>query len=321
MPPDFWDHDTPLSRLLEPLGGIWSLAGWLRQRQTTPQKVGLPVLCVGNLVVGGAGKTPVAVDLLNRLTGAHALMRGYGGSERGPHRVTLGIDTVERVGDEALCLAETAPVWVSRDRVAGARAAEQAGARGIVMDDGFQNPSLVKDRSLLVIDAAYGFGNGKVIPAGPLRESPERGLARADAVALLGDGPQAWLKAVMSPEIPIFRGHLAPAPEAALRLKGRRVIAFAGIGRPQKFFDTLRRLGAEVVRGYPFADHYPYAPSDIQPILDEAYGLGAIPVTTSKDAVRLTQDQRQQVDVLPVAVAWEEPAKVTAWLDGFMVKG
>lgn len=311
--PEFWRHDTPLSRLLEPLGEVWSLAGRLRSARVTPWRAPVPVLCVGNIVVGGAGKTPVAEDLLRRLPGAHALMRGYGGSETGPLRVAPGIDGVDRVGDEALLLAETAPVWVSRRRPAGAAAAAAAGARLIVMDDGFQNPSLYKDRSLVVIDAAYGFGNGRVLPAGPLRERAESGLQRADAVALLGQGTDELVRSLLPPGRPLFRGDIRPDETVVERLEGRKVVAFAGIGRPQKFFDTLKRAGARVVVTHRFADHYPYAPSDIQPILDEAYALDAIPVTTAKDAVRLTADQRQQVDVLPVTVVWRDPDAVAAW--------
>ncbi len=320
QPPEFWQHDSALSRFLEPLGALWGGMGRLRHAWLTPQTAPIPVLCVGNVGVGGAGKTPVVSDLLQRVAGSHALLRGYGGSEAGPHRVSLEGDSMARVGDEALCLAEIAPVWVSRDRVAGARAAAAAGASVVIMDDGFQNPSLRKDRSLLVIDGAYGFGNGKLLPAGPLRESPERAFARADGVVVLGDAAvdeavdEAWWRGVVPATLPLLRAHLQPDPAVARRLQGQRVVAFAGIGRPQKFFETLRGLGATVVRAYPFADHYPYAPSDIQPILDEAYGLAALPVTTAKDAVRLTADQRQQVDVLPVTVQWHEESLITQWL-------
>jgi tetraacyldisaccharide 4'-kinase len=306
--PAFWEHDGPLARLCEPAAALYAAAGAWRWRRTTPWRAPVPVICVGNVVAGGAGKTPVALDLLSRLPGAHALLRGYGGRLSGPLRVDPDRHGHQEVGDEALLLAARAPTWVARDRAAGAAAAAAAGATAIVLDDGFQNPTLAKTLSLLVIDGAYGLGNRRVLPAGPLREPFPRALARAEAVIILGD--DTWgVARRLPPGLTVLRGRLAPGPEAA-QLVGQKVVAFAGIGRPGKFFATLRALGARVVAKHPFADHYPYAPADIQPILDEAFQLGALPVTTAKDAVRLPADQRQQVNVLTVAVAWEDPAAV-----------
>lgn len=306
--PGFWEHDGPLARLFEPAAALYAAAGAWRLRRGTPWRAPVPVICVGNVVAGGAGKTPVALDLLGRLPGAHALLRGYGGRLAGPVRVAPATHGHEDVGDEALLLAARAPTWVARDRAAGARAAVEAGATAIVMDDGFQNPALHKTLALLVIDGAYGLGNGRVLPAGPLREPFARAIARADAVVILGD--DSWgVARRLPPGLPVLHGDLAPGPEAA-QLAGQKVVAFAGIGRPAKFFTTLRQLGARVVASHPFADHYPYAPADIQPILDEAFQLGALPVTTAKDAVRLPLDQRQQVNVLSVSVAWRYPGAV-----------
>lgn len=306
--PDFWQSDGPLARFLEPFGLAYGAVTAWRLRHVRPQRAPVPVVCVGNVVAGGAGKTPVVLDLLRRLAGAHALLRGYGGRERGPLRVDPLRHDHERVGDEALLLAERAPTWVSRDRPAGARAAAADGARCIVMDDGFQNPSLVKDLSLLVVDGATGFGNRRILPAGPLREPLTGALARADAVVIMGPD-EAGVAKRLPRGLPVLHAALVPGPEAA-RLAGRKVVAFAGIGRPGKFFATLRALGARVMASHPFADHYPYAPADIQPILDEAFQLGALPVTTAKDAVRLPPDQRQQVDVLTVSVAWQDETRV-----------
>ena len=318
--PAFWSKDGPLPRLLEPLAGLYSLAGWWRMRRT-PAAPPCPLICVGNVVAGGAGKTPVALDLLARLTAsglsAHALLRGYGGSERGPLAVQPAQHSFEQVGDEALLLATQAPTWVARDRRAGAAAAAAAGAGVVVMDDGFQNPALRPTLSLLVIDGATGLGNGRVMPSGPLREPLARALARLQqnggAVVMLGDD-QTGLCRRLPAGLPVLFGDLRPDPQAVARLQGRRVVAFAGIGRPAKFFASLRALGAQVVASHPFADHYPYEPADIQPILDEAFALQAIPVTTAKDAVRLGVDQRQQVDILPISVQWRDLAALKAVL-------
>ncbi len=310
--PAFWEHDGPLARLFEPAAALYAAAGAWRMRRVAPWRAPIPVICVGNVVAGGAGKTPVALDLLGRLPGAHALLRGYGGRLAGPLRVRSSAHGYEDVGDEALLLAAHAPTWIARDRAAGARAAADDGATAIVMDDGFQNPSLHKTLSLLVIDGAYGLGNRRVMPAGPLREPFARALARADAAVILGDDGWGVAKR-LPPDLPVLHGDLTPGPEAAL-LAGQKVVAFAGIGRPAKFFATLRGLGARVVASHPFADHYPYAPADIQPILDEAFQIGAVPVTTAKDAVRLPLDQRQQVNVLSVSVAWRNEAVVESLL-------
>lgn len=319
--PDFWTKDGPLPRLLEPLSALYSAAGWWRMRQA-PAQPPVPVICVGNVVAGGAGKTPVALDLLARLRtthgkAAHALLRGYGGSEKGPLQVLTAQHTFEQVGDEALLLAQAAPTWVARDRLAGVQAAAQAGAEVVIMDDGFQNPAILPRLSLVVIDGPSGLGNGRVMPSGPLREPLARALARLEqrggAVVILGDDHTHIARKIPA-AIPVLHADVQPDPQAVARLAGQRVVAFAGIGRPAKFFTSLRALGAKVVASHPFADHYPYAPADIQPILDEAFSLKAIPVTTAKDAVRLGLDQRQQVDVLPVSVQWRDLSALEAVL-------
>lgn len=310
--PDFWRTQNGIARLLEPAGLLYAAAGRARRARTTPHQAGVPVVCVGNIVAGGAGKTPVCLSLAGMIEGAHFLTRGYGGSEAGPLRVDADRHTPEDVGDEALLLSARAPAWVARRRPEGAKAAEEAGARAIVMDDGHQNPTLAKTLSLVVVDGGYGFGNRRVLPAGPLREPLAEGLARADAVVLMGEDT-AQVSRRLPPHLPVLRAHLTAGPEAA-RLRGQKVVAFAGIGRPEKFFATLKGLGARLVAVHPFADHFPYRHDDVQPILDEAFALGAIPVTTAKDAVRLPPDQRQQVDVLSVSVAWEDPAALHALL-------
>ncbi len=315
--PDFWTEDGALAALLAPLGAGYDLAGRLRRALIPSVSADIPVVCVGNLVAGGAGKTPVVLALVEALAArgapVHCLSRGYGGSSPGPRRVDAARDRAAEVGDEALLLARAAPSWVARDRTAGARAAVAAGARILVMDDGFQNPALAKDLSLVVIDGAYGFGNRRVMPAGPLRESPARGLARADAVVLLGRDERN-LGAALAGGPPLLTARLAPRPGGE-RLRGRKVLAFAGIGQPEKFFATLAELGAELAGTRAFPDHHPYSAAELRDLRQGAQALGAILVTTEKDAVRLAPGQRDGIETLAVAVAWDDPAALQALLD------
>lgn len=291
---------------LAPLGALYSAAGWLRQRTTTPVRVSAPVICIGNLTAGGAGKTPTALAVADRLSRnglrPHILLRGYKGRARGPALVdALGHDA-GAVGDEALLLARRFPTWVARDRVAGANAAIEAGADVIVMDDGFQNPSLVKDVSLIVVDGGYGFGNGRVMPAGPLREPLARGLSRAQAVVVVGNDTCDVARAVAR-RLPVLRAIVVPGPEAA-HIAGERVFAFAGIGRPEKFFDTLEEIGCTVVDRRGFPDHHDFHPREIVALVETAQRLDARPVTTEKDLVRLPAEAREMVDHLSISLEW-----------------
>ena len=316
--PEFWSRDGPLARLLEPVGLIYGWATARRLARGRPLRLPVPVVCVGNLVAGGAGKTPLVDDVTRRLRRRHGLnamvlSRGHGGQASGPLRVEPGTHDAALVGDEPLMLAGAGlPMWIAHDRAEGGRAAVVDGAEALVMDDGFQNPALEKDLSLVVVDGAFGFGNGRLIPAGPLREPVPAGLARADAVVLMGDDRTGATTRVPH-RLPLLRARLTPGPRMA-RLAGQPVVAFAGIGRPDKFFRSLEQAGCRVLARHPFADHHPYQPTDIQPILDEAFALGAAPVTTAKDAVRLTPDQRQQVDVADVTVTWEDAAMLEGLL-------
>jgi len=315
--PDFWAEGGALPFLLGPLGAGFDLAGRLRRTLARPARVPVPVICVGNLVAGGAGKTPVSLSLLAALAargrGPHCLTRGHGGRACGPLRVDPARHGAGEVGDEALLLARAAPSWVARDRAAGARAAVASGAGVIVMDDGFQNPGLVKDLAFLVVDGSYGFGNARVIPAGPLREPVDTGLARADAVVVLGEDVRG-LAGGLAGRMPVLHARLVPAPGAA-RLAGRRVLGFAGIGRPEKFFATLRELGADVTEARPFPDHHPYETGEIEELLARAAAMEALAVTTEKDAVRLPAPLRAKVEVVAVSVAWRDPDALAALLD------
>ncbi|WP_184431196.1 tetraacyldisaccharide 4'-kinase [Roseospira goensis] len=320
--PEFWwtaEGGLP-ARLLEPAGLAYGWATARRLARGRGRAVRLPVLvvCVGNLVAGGAGKTPVVADLTRRLRrdrglDAVVLSRGHGGRARGPLRVDPHGHDAATVGDEPLMLARDGlPVWIARDRAAGGRAAVAAGAGAVVMDDGFQNPALVQDLSLVVVDGARGFGNGRLIPAGPLREPVPVGLGRAGAVVIMGRDTARVARRVPA-HVPTLGARLVPGPRVR-RLAGQPVVAFAGIGDPDKVFRMLHDVGCRVLATHPFADHHPYQGADIQPILDEAFALGAAPVTTAKDAARLPPDQRQQVDVIDVAVAWDDPAALARLL-------
>jgi tetraacyldisaccharide 4'-kinase len=312
MAPQFWRRDGGWAALLAPAGALYAAAGRFRRWRVTPHHVGVPVICVGNLVAGGAGKTPVALAVTRMLrdmgVAAHVVLRGYKGREAGPLQVDPARHTAEAVGDEPLLLAAAGPTWVARDRVEGARAAVRAGAPVIVLDDGHQNPTLHKDLSLVVIDGGYGIGNGRVMPAGPLREPAAEGLARASAMVLLGEDVTGV--ASLADGLPILRATLVPTGEA-WSVRGRAVLAFAGIGRPEKFFTTLEtQVGAFVKARIGFPDHHAYSRQDLEPLLRQAEELGAIPVTTVKDHVRLPTELRARITAVPVELVWEDTGLV-----------
>lgn len=306
--PEFWAHGGVLAAALAPASLLWRAGTAIRRLAVRPRAAPVPVVCVGNLVAGGAGKTPVALSLAERLAprGAHALARGHGGRERGPLRVDRARHGAADVGDEALLLAEVVPTWVARDRRAGACAAANAGARLVVMDDGFQYPRLVKTLSLLVFDGASFIGNGRVMPAGPLRETLAAGLARAQGAIVLGEDKHD-IAASIGGRFPILRARVEP-DAAARRFSGRAVFAVAGIARPEKFRATLEALGARIVGARDFPDHHVFTPDEIMAICEDAQALDAQPVTTSKDHVRLPAEARAMIEQVRVRVAWEDEA-------------
>ncbi len=317
--PAFWGKEPGLAAaLLLPIGAAWDAAGRLRRALARPYRPPVPVICVGNLVAGGAGKTPVALALAARLiarkVGVHFVTRGYGGRLAGPLQVDPARHDAAAVGDEALLLAARAPCWVARDRAAGALVAAAAGAKAILLDDGFQSPMVAATLALIVVDAAYGFGNGRVMPAGPLREDLRRGLARADGVVLLAadGGTRRPLPIDAESGRPIVPAVLAPV--AGGRLAGSRVVAFAGIGRPAKFFATLHGLGVELVGARHFPDHHRFTFGELAELHRTAARENARLVTTAKDFVRLPPGARAGIEVLEVEVRWPDPAA----LDGLL---
>jgi tetraacyldisaccharide 4'-kinase len=303
--------------LLSPVSWIWAAATARRLASGDPVDPGVPVICVGNLTVGGTGKTPVVREIARRLEGT-VLSRGYGGSLAGPVQVDPARHGAAEVGDEPLMLAQDLTVWVSRDRAAGARAAATAGATVLVMDDGHQNPSVRKTLSLVVVDGEtrndeWPFGDGRVFPAGPMREPLKVGLARADAAIVLLpsdlQAPDPDLLRTLS-AVPVLVARLAPAAPPP---SGPQV-GFAGVGKPWKVERALQAAGCELKDFWPFPDHHAYDDAILQRLADRAAQFGAGLVTTEKDWARLPAAWRKRVTAWPVRAVFEDEAALEALL-------
>jgi len=310
--PDFWRRDggRVIPGLLAPFSAVFHLGARLRKAMAKPWRAPVPVICVGNLTVGGAGKTPTVLALADRLQASGlrvgCLSRGYGGRLHGPVQVDPARHAAADVGDEPLLLARAAPTWIARDRKDGARVAIGEGVDVVLLDDGLQNRALAHDIALVVVDAGYGFGNGRLLPAGPLREPIAAGLARATAVVLIGED-RGGLAAELAGKVATVLTAQLVADDDALALKGRKVFAFAGIGRPEKFFATLGELGAQLVERVAFADHHAYTPDEAMRLVEAAEACGAVPVTTAKDFVRLPEGAARMVTPVRVHLRFDQP--------------
>ncbi len=311
--PGFWYRPPSWkSHLLRPLGALYGAIA-AQRLQRLGFDAGIPVFCIGNYHLGGAGKTPTVLALASMLRDLSetpvVLSRGYGGRLRGPVMVDPARHLARDVGDEPLMLSQAVPVTVARDRVGGVALARSQGASVILMDDGFQNPAIAKDASLVVIDGERGLGNGRVFPAGPLRASLSPQLDRTDALIVIGEGSAAdkTAAAVAARGKPVLRGYLRPDAAAVTELGGKRVLAFAGIGDPSRFFKALRASGIDVVRERAFADHHPFSRAEIDALIAEAKRDALTLVTTEKDLARLRAGNGLPVwrDLVPFPVTLE----------------
>ena len=316
-PPFWWRQGGVAAALLAPFAAVYGAVA-ARRLARPGAKAAVPVVCIGNPTVGGAGKTPAALAVAQMLKAAGEtpvfLSRGYGGRLAGPVRVDPAQHRAADVGDEPLLLARAAATIVARDRAKAAQAAVAAGASVIVMDDGFQNPSLAKDFSVLVVDARRGIGNGRVIPAGPLRAPLDGQLDRAQALIVVGEGDVADVAdQARKRALPVFRARLTPDPALIASLAGKRVLAFAGIGDPEKFFATLRAAGVAVATTRSFDDHHRYTRADAQALCAEAERSGLVLVTTEKDLARMQGDEdaaplAARSRALPVTLTFDDDA-------------
>ncbi|POR49624.1 tetraacyldisaccharide 4'-kinase [Bosea psychrotolerans] len=318
--PEFWWRPRPgaPARLLQPFGWLYGAITRLRMCRRGAN-AGIPVICVGNFVAGGAGKTPTAIALaaLLRSLGETPFMltRGYGGALAGPIEVEPRHGPHD-VGDEALLLAAQARTIVARERAAGAGLAKRLGASVIVMDDGLQNPSLAKDLRIAVVDGASGVGNGLCVPAGPLRAPLAGQFAATDAILMIGDGAagDAVALAAQMAGLELLRARLEPSRETASRLEGHPVIAVSGIGRPEKFAATLLAAKAKILSQRAFGDHHPYSAHDVSSLIAEARRLGCLIATTEKDMTKLgplwPETERERLVVVPVALVFEDTARL-----------
>jgi len=319
--PHFWTELSWQSVILFPVSYIWRFGHYAQQKILNTKETEIPVICVGNLTVGGSGKTPVVITLCRFLSGigksTSILTRGFGGKEKGPIFVSTNLHQSLDVGDEPLMMANSLDVCVSRNRPLGANhILDKKKYDCIVMDDGLQNPTLKKDLNIAVFDGKYGIGNGFLLPAGPMRQKLEVGIQNIDLVIFNGKD-ETGLGQKIPPHIPIFTGELQPDEEIVEKMKNRRVYGFAGIGNPPRFFKTLNDIGTDLVGEAHFADHHPYTDADLTQLYEEAMQSGAELVTTQKDWMRLPTDWRDRVLTVPVRIHFsaDDTIKIVSFLE------
>lgn len=310
--PKFWDKKNITAKSLLPIGVVYSAITALRLKIKKTKKINIPVICIGNLTAGGTGKTPVAIAvselLQNQGYNPAFVSRGYGG-KLSDVLVTPQIHTAKDVGDEPLLLARQAMVSINPNRYLAALKAQQNGADIIVMDDGFQNPSLHKNISFLVFDGSFGIGNGYPLPAGPLRENFAAGIKRADAAMIIGKDQHNLAQKLAG--LPIFYGKIT---SQLPQLNSNKVIAFAGIGRPQKFYTSLSELGLELVDTIDFPDHHFYTPAELRNLVEQAETNGVDLITTAKDFVKIPQELQSRFKVLEIKIRWENERKLEQFI-------
>ena len=319
--PHFWTELSWQSVILFPVSYIWRFGHYAQQKILNTKETEIPVICVGNLTVGGSGKTPVVITLCRFLSGigksTSILTRGFGGKEKGPIFVSTNLHQSLDVGDEPLMMAHSLDVCVSRNRPLGANhILDKKKYDCIVMDDGLQNPTLKKDLNIAVFDGKFGIGNGFLLPAGPMRQKLEVGIQNIDLVIFNGKD-ETGLGQKIPPHIPIFTGELQPDEEIVEKMKNRRVYGFAGIGNPSRFFKTLNNIGADLVGEAHFADHHPYTDADLTQLYEEAMQSGAELVTAQKDWMRLPSDWRDRVLTVPVRIHFsaDDTIKIVSFLE------
>ncbi len=321
--PNFWYFDEPnlLAKLLYPLSIIFSLLGRISLFFVAPWKASVPVICIGNLVVGGSGKTPTAIAIATVMKSKgwepHFLSRGYGGTTTEPLLVNIQKHSSNIVGDEALLLAEICPTWVSSDRTKTAKLAIENGANILILDDGFQNAGIKKDLSIIVIDGEVGFGNKHLLPAGPLRENIAKGLKRSNAALILGNDTKMIADQILDytgKEFPILCGSIEPTPVQPQFFE-KKFVAFSGIGRPKKFFDTLDKIGLDIIDTFAFDDHHPYSKEDLIKLSRYANRHGAELITTSKDRRRINTNINVAINELPIYIKWQKTNELDKFLD------
>lgn len=317
---EFWKKKRSfLSICFIPISWLYILGFIINKQIKYPKKIGIPVICLGNLTVGGSGKTPISLSLGDLLKkhgyNPFFLTRGYKGKIKGI-KVDREHHKAQEVGDEAILLSKIAPTIVDRNRYKGALKAISYGSDIIIMDDGFQNYDLCKDKSFLVFDGTYGIGNGRILPSGPLRECFREGLSRASGIIIVGEDKFKISNKIkkIKPTIEIFNCIVIPNEEVISALKGKKVLAFAGIGNPQKFFSMLKSYGVDVIKEKSFPDHYQYKEKDIIKLKDEAIRLNAILVTTEKDKVKLSSFDKGDIISVPVNISWQDEAKILDFL-------